>query len=135
MDGRCGRDRNPDVRENLGVVSGLPGISRRFARQASRNQLAKWKTTLQLVADRSLIAGEAGEQIFLPRTTLLGMCCCGCRRCSRSYTGGSSSARHFTSHQGDEDEGQVFAWESAERIGKAERNHRAAGLCAPGRLI
>jgi cardiolipin synthase len=35
-------------------------------------QLAKWKTTVQLVAIGFLIAGEAGEAI-LPWTTLLGI--------------------------------------------------------------
>src|SRR6201995_4440183 len=35
-------------------------------------KLAKWKTTLQLIAIGFLIAGEAGEQI-LPATTLIGI--------------------------------------------------------------
>jgi len=35
-------------------------------------QLAKWKTTVQLVAIGFLIAGEAGETI-LPWTTLIGI--------------------------------------------------------------
>jgi cardiolipin synthase len=35
-------------------------------------KLAKWKTTIQLVAIGFLIAGEAGEQI-LPPTTLIGI--------------------------------------------------------------
>jgi cardiolipin synthase len=34
--------------------------------------LAKWKTTIQLVAIGFLIAGEAGEMI-LPGTTLIGI--------------------------------------------------------------
>jgi cardiolipin synthase (CMP-forming) len=36
------------------------------------SQLAKWKTTVQLVAIGFLIAGEAGEMI-LPPTTLIGI--------------------------------------------------------------
>src|ERR1700749_152917 len=36
------------------------------------SQLAKWKTTVQLVAIGFLIAGEAGEQI-LPQTILIGI--------------------------------------------------------------
>jgi cardiolipin synthase len=35
-------------------------------------KLAKWKTTLQLIAIGFLIAGEAGEQV-LPATTLIGI--------------------------------------------------------------
>jgi cardiolipin synthase len=35
-------------------------------------KLAKWKTTVQLVAIGFLIAGEAGEQI-IPATTLIGI--------------------------------------------------------------
>ena len=35
-------------------------------------RLAKWKTTVQLVAIGFLIAGEAGEQIFSP-TTMIGI--------------------------------------------------------------
>ena len=36
------------------------------------SQLAKWKTTVQLVAIGFLIAGEAGEMI-LPPTVLIGI--------------------------------------------------------------
>jgi cardiolipin synthase (CMP-forming) len=36
------------------------------------SKLAKWKTTLQLVAIGFLIAGEAGETI-LPETTMIGI--------------------------------------------------------------
>ena len=54
------------------LVSGLREYLAELNVRVQVTQLAKWKTTLQLVAIGFLIAGEAGEQI-LPATTLIGI--------------------------------------------------------------
>jgi cardiolipin synthase (CMP-forming) len=54
------------------LVSGLREYLAALRVSVPVTKLAKWKTTLQLVAIGFLIAGEAGEQI-LPPTTLIGI--------------------------------------------------------------
>src|SRR5271168_4983993 len=54
------------------LVSGLREYLAALRVSVPVTKLAKWKTTLQLVAIGFLIAGEAGEQI-LPSTTLIGI--------------------------------------------------------------
>src|ERR1700739_3118765 len=54
------------------LVSGLREYLAALRVSVPVTKLAKWKTTLQLVAIGFLIAGEAGEQI-LPATTLIGI--------------------------------------------------------------
>src|SRR6201747_2670393 len=54
------------------LVSGLREYLAALRVSVPVTKLAKWKTTVQLVAIGFLIAGEAGEQI-LPSTTLIGI--------------------------------------------------------------
>jgi cardiolipin synthase len=54
------------------LVSGLREYLAALRVSVPVTKLAKWKTTIQLVAIGFLIAGEAGEQI-LPATTLIGI--------------------------------------------------------------
>ena len=54
------------------LVSGLREYLAGLRVSVPVTKLAKWKTTIQLVAIGFLIAGEAGEQIF-PATTLIGI--------------------------------------------------------------
>jgi cardiolipin synthase len=54
------------------LVSGLREYLAALRVSVPVTKLAKWKTTIQLIAIGFLIAGEAGEQI-LPSTTLIGI--------------------------------------------------------------
>jgi cardiolipin synthase len=54
------------------LVSGLREYLAALRVSVPVTKLAKWKTTIQLIAIGFLIAGEAGEQI-LPPTTLRGI--------------------------------------------------------------
>jgi cardiolipin synthase (CMP-forming) len=54
------------------LVSGLREYLAALRVSVPVTKLAKWKTTIQLVAIGFLIAGEAGEQI-LPPTTMIGI--------------------------------------------------------------
>ena len=54
------------------LVSGLREYLAALRVSVPVTKLAKWKTTIQLIAIGFLIAGEAGEQI-LPPTTLIGI--------------------------------------------------------------
>lgn len=54
------------------LVSGLREYLAAIRVSVPVSQLAKWKTTIQLVAIGFLIAGQAGEKI-LPQTTLIGI--------------------------------------------------------------
>jgi cardiolipin synthase (CMP-forming) len=54
------------------LVSGLREYLAALRVSVPVTKLAKWKTTLQLIAIGFLIAGEAGEQI-LPATTMIGI--------------------------------------------------------------
>jgi cardiolipin synthase len=54
------------------LVSGLREYLAALRVSVPVTKLAKWKTTLQLVAIGFLIAGEAGE-VILPTTTLIGI--------------------------------------------------------------
>jgi cardiolipin synthase len=54
------------------LVSGLREYLAALRVSVPVTKLAKWKTTIQLVAIGFLIAGEAGEEI-LPPTTLIGI--------------------------------------------------------------
>src|SRR6202051_3331648 len=54
------------------LVSGLREYLAALRVSVPVTKLAKWKTTVQLVAIGFLIAGDAGEQI-LPATTLIGI--------------------------------------------------------------
>jgi cardiolipin synthase len=54
------------------LVSGLREYLAALRVSVPVSKIAKWKTTIQLVAIGFLIAGEAGEQIF-PATTLIGI--------------------------------------------------------------
>src|ERR1700680_5102707 len=54
------------------LVSGLREYLAGLRVSVPVTKLAKWKTTIQLVAIGFLIAGEAGEQI-IPATTLIGI--------------------------------------------------------------
>ncbi len=54
------------------LVSGLREYLAALRVSVPVTKLAKWKTTVQLVAIGFLVAGEAGEEI-LPMTTLIGI--------------------------------------------------------------
>ena len=54
------------------LVSGLREYLAALRVSVPVTKLAKWKTTIQLVAIGFLIAGEAGEDV-LPMTTLIGI--------------------------------------------------------------
>jgi cardiolipin synthase len=54
------------------LVSGLREYLAALRVSVPVTKLAKWKTTVQLVAIGFLIAGEAGDAIF-PSTTLIGI--------------------------------------------------------------
>jgi cardiolipin synthase len=54
------------------LVSGLREYLAALRVSVPVSRLAKWKTTIQLVAIGCLIAGEAGEEI-LPATTMIGI--------------------------------------------------------------
>ena len=54
------------------LVSGLREYLAGAAGQRAGDQLAKWKTTLQLVAIGFLIAGDAGDAV-LPVVTPIGL--------------------------------------------------------------
>ena len=54
------------------LVSGLREYLAALRVSVPVTKLAKWKTTVQLVAIGFLIAGEAGEQV-IPATTLIGI--------------------------------------------------------------
>jgi cardiolipin synthase len=54
------------------LVSGLREYLAALRVSVPVTQLAKWKTTVQLVAIGFLIAGQAGEKI-LPGTTIIGI--------------------------------------------------------------
>src|ERR1700724_595989 len=54
------------------LVSGLREYLAALRVSVPVTKLAKWKTTIQLIAIGFLIAGEAGEQI-LPPTTMIGI--------------------------------------------------------------
>ena len=68
------------------LVSGLREYLAELRVSVPVTQLAKWKTTAQLVAVGFLIAGEAGDRVLPDRRELerRASCCCGFRRCSHS---------------------------------------------------
>ena len=66
------------------LVSGLREYLAALKVSVPVTQLAKWKTTIQMVAIAVLLAGPALRQdrpLLRPRPA---SCCCGCRRLSRS---------------------------------------------------
>src|ERR1700743_3603859 len=82
------------------LVSGLREYLAALRVSVPVTQLAKWKTTIQLVAIGFLIAGEAGEQI-LPSTTLIGIMLLWVSAIFTIYTGwGFFSPRFLSLHQG-----------------------------------
>jgi cardiolipin synthase len=68
------------------LVSGLREYLAALRVSVPVTKLAKWKTTIQLVAIGFLIAGEAGEQI-LSATTLIGIILLGMSAIFTIYTG------------------------------------------------
>ena len=114
------------------LVSGLREYLAELRVSVPVTKLAKWKTTVQLVAIGFLIAGEAGEPILPLTTPDRHRCCCGSRRSSRSTPAGIISAPAFiTSSRRMRDEGEVFRLGArADRQGRGDG--RAAGrACAP----
>src|ERR1700755_2004543 len=85
------------------LVSGLREYLAALRVSVPVTKLAKWKTTLQLVAIGFLIAGEAGEQI-LPSTTLIGIVLLWVSAIFTIYTGWDYF-RHGIPHVLEEDEG------------------------------
>ena len=90
------------------LVSGLREYLAELRVSVPVTQLAKWKTTMQLVAIGFLLCGEAGDTV-LPqsvlawrwksgddidpaRPTASALSCSGCRPCSRSIPAGTISA-------------------------------------------
>jgi len=91
-----GRHRDP-VREIL--VSGLREYLAVLRVSVPVTKLAKWKTTIQLVAIGFLIAGEAGEEI-LPSTTLIGIVLLWMSAIFTSTPAGLFPRRHPSPHRG-----------------------------------
>ena len=82
------------------LVSGLREYLAALRVSVPVTKLAKWKTTMQLVAIGFLIAGEAGEQI-LPATTLIGIVLLWMSALFTIYNRlGLFPRRHPSSHQG-----------------------------------
>src|SRR5882724_6858005 len=108
------------------LVSGLREYLAALRVSVPVTKLAKWKTTVQLVAIGFLLAGEAGDQV-IPITTRPVCCCCGSPRFSPSIPAGTISApASITSSRRMRDEGQVFRLGA--RTGRQIRgNGRAAG--------
>ena len=85
------------------LVSGLREYLAALRVSVPVTKLAKWKTTIQLVAIGFLIAGEAGEQI-LPATTLIGIVLLWMSAIFTIYTGWDYF-RHGIHHVLEEDGG------------------------------
>src|ERR1700754_3009043 len=85
------------------LVSGLREYLAVLRVSVPVTKLAKWKTTIQLVAIGFLIAGEAGEQI-LPPTTMIGIVLLWTSAIFTIYTGWDYF-RHGIHHLIKEDEG------------------------------
>jgi len=62
------------------LVSGLREYLAELRVSVPVTRLAKWKTTLQLVAIGFLLAGDAGDAI-VPSSPRSACRCCGCRPC------------------------------------------------------
>jgi CDP-diacylglycerol--glycerol-3-phosphate 3-phosphatidyltransferase len=113
------------------LVSGLREYLAALRVSVPVTKLAKWKTTIQLVAIGFLIAGEAGEQI-LSATTLIGIVLLWMSAIFTIYTGWDYfRPASITSSRRMRDEGQIFRLGArADRYGRG--NGRAAGQCAHG---
>ena len=85
------------------LVSGLREYLAALRVSVPVTTLAKWKTTVQLVAIGFLIAGEAGEQL-IPATTLIGIVLLWISAIVTIYTGWDYF-RHGIHHLIAEDEG------------------------------
>jgi cardiolipin synthase len=85
------------------LVSGLREYLAALRVSVPVTKLAKWKTTVQLVAIGFLIAGEAGEQL-IPATTLIGIVLLWISAIVTIYTGWDYF-RHGIHHLIKEDEG------------------------------
>ncbi|TKW78557.1 MAG: CDP-diacylglycerol--glycerol-3-phosphate 3-phosphatidyltransferase [Bradyrhizobium icense] len=85
------------------LVSGLREYLAALRVSVPVTKLAKWKTTVQLVAIGFLIAGEAGEQL-IPATTLIGIVLLWISAIVTIYTGWDYF-RHGIHHLIAEDEG------------------------------
>ena len=85
------------------LVSGLREYLAALRVSVPVTRLAKWKTTVQLVAIGFLIAGEAGEQL-IPATTLIGIVLLWISAIVTIYTGWDYF-RHGIHHLIKEDEG------------------------------
>ena len=112
------------------LVSGLREYLAALRVSVPVTKLAKWKTTVQLVAIGFLLAGEAGDRVIPIDHPDRACCCCGSRRSSRSTPAGTISAPAFiTSSRRMRDEGQVFRLGA--RTGRqGGGNDRSAGECA-----
>ena len=74
------------------LVSGLREYLAALKVSVPVTRIAKWKTTIQMVAIGFLLAGPAGDKV-LPYTTQIGLdAACGLRRWSRSIPARTISA-------------------------------------------
>ena len=120
------------------LVSGLREYLAALRVSVPVTKLAKWKTTVQLVAIGFLLAGDAGDQLCIvpcrssPRSAC---CCCGSRRSSPSTPAGTISApASITSSRRMRDEGEIFRL-GARTDRQGGRDDRAAGrACAPSTI-
>ena len=104
------------------LVSGLREYLAGLRVSVPVTKLAKWKTTIQLVAIGFLIAGRAAGEQIIPMTTLIGIVLLSISAIFTIYTGsGLFPGWHSptTSSRRMSHEGQIFRW-VRERIGKAE---------------
>lgn len=84
------------------LVSGLREFLAELRVSVPVTQVAKWKTTLQLVAVGFLIAGRAGDEI-LPGTTIIGIVLLWIAALLTLYTGWDycrAGIRHVVDHDG-----------------------------------
>ena len=117
------------------LVSGLREYLAELRVSVPVTRLAKWKTTLQLVAVGFLIAGEAGDAI-VPVVTQIGIALLWLSALLTLYTGWDYlQAGSASSHQGGRVKLLYFAW-VRERIGKAEEEiDPPAGVATVGELV
>ncbi len=119
------------------LVSGLREYLAELRVSVPVTRLAKWKTTLQLIAVGFLIAGEAGDAV-VPGVTKIGITLLWLSALLTLYTGWDylqAGLRHLTEERRVSIKVLYFAW-VRERVGKAEEEiEPPAGVATVGQLM
>jgi len=116
------------------LVSGLREYLAELRVSVPVTRLAKWKTTLQLVAVGFLICGEAGDRI-VPVVTQIGIALLWLSALLTLYTGWIISARVAPPDPGGCVKLRYFRW-VRERVGKAEEDvDPPAAIATVGELV